>query len=122
MTGKTRASADRLRGIRLSALARRIEARCLLKLSVPSKGLDGVVDSLSKHLASMRRAKAESLMPRNRSALARVFPVMLQVDAIFDARPNQPETIDLFTMRRQAFGALREILTRLAGQKPLVIY
>jgi predicted ATPase len=37
-------------------------------------------------------------------------------------RPNQPETIDLFTMRRQAFGALREILTRLAGQKPLVIY
>ena len=99
-----------------------LQGRCYERESVPYKGLDGVVDSLSKHLASMRRAKAESLMPRNRSALARVFPVMLQVDAIFDARPNQPETIDLFTMRRQAFGALREILTRLAGQKPLVIY
>jgi len=99
-----------------------LQGRCYERESVPYKGLDGVVDSLSKHLASMRRAKAESLMPRNRSALARVFPVMLQVDAIFDARPNQPETIDLFTMRRQAFGALREMLTRLAGQKPLVIY
>jgi predicted ATPase len=79
------------------------------------------VDSLSKHLASLRRAKAEGLMPRNRGALARVFPVMLQVDAVFDAR-TQPETIDLFTLRRQAFGALRELLTNVAKQKPLVIY
>jgi serine/threonine protein kinase/tetratricopeptide (TPR) repeat protein len=99
-----------------------LQGRCYERESVPYKGLDGVVDSLSKHLASMRRPKAESLMPRNRAALARVFPVMLQVDAIFDARAKQPETIDLFTMRRQAFGALREILTRLAEQKPLVIY
>lgn len=99
-----------------------LQGRCYERESVPYKGLDGVVDSLSKHLASMRRVKAEALMPRNRAALARVFPVMLQVDGIFDARANQPETIDLFTMRRQAFGALREILTRLAEQKPLVIY
>ena len=99
-----------------------LQGRCYERESVPYKGLDGVVDSLSKHLASKRRAKAESLMPRNRAALARVFPVMLQVDAIFDARSNQPETIDLFTMRRQAFGALRELLTRLAQQKLLVIY
>ena len=99
-----------------------LQGRCYERESVPYKGLDGVVDSLSKHLASRRRAKAESLMPRNRAALARVFPVMLQVDAVFDARSNQPETIDLFTMRRQAFGALREILTRLAQQKPLIIY
>jgi eukaryotic-like serine/threonine-protein kinase len=99
-----------------------LQGRCYERESVPYKGLDGVVDSLSKHLASKRRAKAESLMPRNRAALARVFPVMLQVDAIFDARSNQPETIDLFTMRRQAFGALRELLTSLAEQKPLVIH
>lgn len=99
-----------------------LQGRCYERESVPYKGLDGVVDSLSKHLASKRRAKAESLMPRNRAALARVFPVMLQVDAIFDARSTQPETIDLFTMRRQAFGALRELLTRLAQQKSLVIY
>src|SRR5213080_1863078 len=86
-----------------------LQGRCYERESVPYKALDGVVDSLSKHLASLRRAKAEGLMPLNRAALARVFPVMLQVDAIFDARA-QPETIDLFTLRRQAFGALRELL------------
>ena len=99
-----------------------LQGRCYERESVPYKGLDGVVDSLSKHLASLRRAKVEGVMPRNRAALARVFPVMLQVDAIFEARSHQPESIDLFTMRRQAFGALRELLTRLAEQKPLIIY
>src|ERR1051325_3143707 len=99
-----------------------LQGRCYQRESVPYKALDGVVDSLSKHLASLRRAKAEGLMPRNRAALARVFPVMLQVDAVFDARSAQPETIDLFTLRRQAFGALRELLTNVARQKPLVIY
>jgi eukaryotic-like serine/threonine-protein kinase len=99
-----------------------LQGRCYQRETVPYKALDGVVDSLSKHLASLRRAKAEGLMPRNRAALARVFPVMLQVDAVFDARSAQSETIDLFTLRRQAFGALRELLTNLAQQKPLVIY
>ena len=99
-----------------------LQGRCYERESVPYKALDGVVDSLSKHLASLRRAKAESLMPRNRAALARVFPVMLQVDSIFDARSAKRETIDLFTMRRQAFGALRELLANIASRKPLVIY
>ena len=99
-----------------------LQGRCYERESVPYKALDGVVDSLSKHLASLRRAKAESLMPRNRAALARVFPVMLQVDSIFDARSAQPETIDLFTLRRQAFDALRELLVNIARRQPLVLY
>src|SRR5260370_23090050 len=32
------------------------------------------------------------------------------------------ETVDLSILRRQAFGALRELLARLAPHKPLVIY
>src|ERR1051325_10768647 len=111
---------DQLKSITRNAIV--LQGRCYQRESVPYKALDGVVDSLSKHLASLRRAKAEGLMPRNRAALARVFPVMLQVDAVFDARSAQPETIDLFTLRRQAFGALRELLTNLAKQKPVVIY
>src|SRR5205823_3930909 len=99
-----------------------LQGRCYERESVPYKALDGVVDSLSKHLASLRRAKAEELMPRNRAALARVFPVMLQVDSIFDARSTQPETIDLFTLRRQAFDALRELLVNIASRQPLVLY
>jgi serine/threonine protein kinase/tetratricopeptide (TPR) repeat protein len=99
-----------------------LQGRCYERESVPYKALDGVVDSLSKHLASIPHGRAETLMPRNSLALARVFPVMLQVDAIFNARSARPETIDLFTLRRQAFGALRELLGRIANRQPLVIY
>ena len=99
-----------------------LQGRCYERESVPYKALDGVVDSLSKHLASLRQSKVEALLPRNALPLARVFPVMLQVDAIFNARSARPETADLFTLRRQAFGALRELLARIADRQPLVIY
>src|SRR5258708_1206280 len=99
-----------------------LQGRCYERESVPYKALDGVVDSLSRQLASLRHGRAEALMPRNSLALARVFPVMLQVDPIFNARSARPETVDLFTLRRQAFGALRELLGRIANRQPLVIY
>ncbi len=99
-----------------------LQGRCYERESVPYKALDGVVDSLSKHLASLRHGRAEALLPKNCLALARVFPVMLQVDAIFNARSDRPETVDLFTLRRQAFGALQELLGRIASRQPLVIY
>jgi eukaryotic-like serine/threonine-protein kinase len=99
-----------------------LQGRCYERESVPYKALDGVVDSLSRHLSALRHGQAESLLPDNALALARVFPVMLQVDPIFNARSTRPETVDLFTRRRQAFGALRELLARLADRHPLVIY
>ena len=98
-----------------------LQGRCYERESVPYKALDGVVDSLSKKLASWRPARAEALMPQNSLALARVFPVMLQVDAIFNTRPAKRETVDLFTLRRQAFGALRELLSRIAAHQPVVV-
>jgi tetratricopeptide (TPR) repeat protein len=121
--GKTtlvRAFLDQLKQQAPNAMV--LQGRCYERESVPYKALDGVVDNLSKKLASLRQARVAALMPRNSLALARVFPVMLQVDAIFNSRPARPETVDLFTLRRQAFGALRELLGRISGRQPLVIY
>ncbi len=98
-----------------------LQGRCYERESVPYKALDGVVDSLSKYLASLPRETAEALVPRHARALARSFPVLLQVDAIFDERAGA-ETGDLFTLRRHAFGALREMLTALARRQPLIIW
>ncbi len=98
-----------------------LQGRCYERESVPYKALDGVVDSLSKYLASLPRESAEALVPRHARALARIFPVLLQVDAIFDERAAA-ETGDLFTLRRHAFGALRQMLTALARRQPLIIW
>ena len=120
--GKTALVRHFLDQIKREANMMALQGRCYERESVPYKALDGVVDNLSKHLTSMRQRKAEALLPRDVLALARVFPVMLQVDAIFNARAARPETADLFTLRRQAFGALRELLARIAKRQPLVIY
>jgi len=99
-----------------------LEGRCYERESVPYKALDGVVDSLTKYLMSLPDAKAEALMPREILALARLFPVMLQVDCVFNAPHHQHEIPDPFTLRRKAFAALRELLGRISDRQPLVLY
>jgi serine/threonine protein kinase/tetratricopeptide (TPR) repeat protein len=99
-----------------------LEGRCYERESVPYKALDGVVDSLTKYLMSLPEAKAEALLPREILALARLFPVMLQVDPVFNAPHSQHEIPDPVTLRRKAFAALRELLGRISDRQPLVLY
>ncbi len=98
-----------------------LEGRCYERESVPYKALDGVVDSLTKYLLSLPEVKAEALMPREILALARLFPVMLQVDSVFNAPQREQEIPDPFTLRRKAFAALRELLSRISDRQPLVL-
>ena len=85
-------------GIGKSALVRRflgelvrrdevvvLAGRCYENESVPYKALDGVVDDLSRYLGSIPLEHALGLLPPDVSALTRVFPVLLQVDAVAGA-------------------------------------
>lgn len=99
-----------------------LEGRCYERESVPYKALDGVVDSLTKYLVSLPEGRADALMPRDVVALARLFPVMLQIDSVFDAPQREDQSADPFTLRRRAFTALRELLGRISDRQPLIIY
>src|SRR6185503_10554328 len=123
-------------GIGKSALVRRflnqlgtrddvvvLSGRCYENESVPYKALDGVVDDASRYLTSIPRQQVEKLLPPDLPALTRVFPVLLQVDAIRDARRHQdPGSVDPLGVRRRAFDALRELLHRLAARRSLVVW
>ncbi len=111
---------DELKQQRQEALV--LQGRCYQRESVPYKALDGVVDSLTRRLTSMPRERVQPMIPPNAPALARVFPVMLQVDAIFEERAAHRESADLFTLRRHAFGALRQLLLALAVRQPTIIW
>src|SRR5688572_8736492 len=100
-----------------------LSGRCYENESVPYKALDGVVDDLSRYLASMPRHHVEILLPPDVAALTRVFPVLLQVPAIADVRRAQPSGIaDPFALRQRAFDALRELFSRVANRRWLVVW
>jgi serine/threonine protein kinase len=96
--------------------------RCYENESVPFKAVDGVIDDLSRHLASIPQPEVESLLPPDVAALTRVFPVLLQVRAIAALRRVRTlGSADPFTLRRRAFSTLRELLGRIANRRRLVV-
>ncbi|MCC7540601.1 MAG: AAA family ATPase, partial [Deltaproteobacteria bacterium] len=108
-----------LRSATTSHAALVLESRCHDRETVPYKALDGAVDALTAALRAVREL-AETMVPRDALALARVFPVLRRVDAL-TAPVLRPPPADPVELRRRAFLALRELLSRLADARPVVL-
>jgi eukaryotic-like serine/threonine-protein kinase len=98
-----------------------LDGRCWEQESVPYKAIDGLVDSLTRLLKVMPPNAVAELLPDDVGLLARLFPVMAQVEAIAYAPQPAAMPRDGLELRQSAFRALRDLLRALASQRPLVL-
>jgi hypothetical protein len=84
--------------------------------------MDGVIDELARHLASLAEDALRPLLPDDVAAARRVFPVLGRVARIARAMVGSGSEVDPSLGRRQGFAALRELLARVAARRPLVVW
>ena len=99
-----------------------LEGRCYEQESVPFKALDSLIDSLSVYLEGLPANEVQAVMPRDRLALTRVFPVLDRAPETPNASYPSVDNVDQQELRQRAMNALRELLQRLAIREPLVLY
>jgi len=96
--------------------------RCYEQETVPYKALDSVIDSLTRYLKSLPNLQVKEILPLNVLALARLFPVLKQVESVALANRSVLDIPDPQELRQKAFAAFRELLTNLANKKQLIIF
>ena len=96
--------------------------RCYEQESVPFKALDDLIDSLAVFLETLPVDVIHTVMPRDRLALTRVFPVLGGTPEVVNATYPSIENADQQELRQRAMNAMRELLQRLAIREPLVLY
>lgn len=96
-----------------------LRGRCFEQETVPYKAIDGVIDALA-HLLRRRRLEGDEVpLPIDLPALARMFPVLGELEGPANARPAPLDPLEL---RRRAVSVLRDIVTTLGQPDPLVVF
>ena len=96
-----------------------LHSRCHERELIPYKAFDGAIEHLRRELAEQDEAVRGRLLPRDMAALTTAFPVLRGLaddrDVPHEAKP------DAQTLRARAREALKELLRRLARERPIVM-
>jgi len=98
-----------------------LAGRCYEREWVPYKALDGAMDGLARHLASMDPVDAALVVGDEAGLVARLFPVLLRVQAVRRAAAKTPELANPQELRSRAFAALRGLFRRLGERHPQLL-
>jgi serine/threonine protein kinase/tetratricopeptide (TPR) repeat protein len=100
-----------------------LRSRCNEREAMPFKALDGVMDALASGLSQLDDITCAHILPRNVEDLVRVFPVLerLRVVQTLLAAPR-PRDLDNTQVRRRAEQALRDLMTRTAEHRRVVLW
>jgi eukaryotic-like serine/threonine-protein kinase len=120
--GKTALVRHFIEDLRDRADALVLTGKCYERETVPFKALDSLIDSLSRYLSKLDRDELTEILPRSIRALAKIFPVLLRIEAVERAPKLPAETPDQQELRRRAFQALRELLGKIAEKRPVVLF
>ncbi|MBY0273757.1 protein kinase [Candidatus Binatia bacterium] len=99
-----------------------LAARCHPHETIPFKALDGAIDALARHLASLGDDIVKHLLPDDVASARRIFPVLGRVPRIARAVARGGADVDPARGRRDAFAALRQLLARVAAVRPVVLW
>ena len=99
-----------------------LSGRCFEREALPFKGMDSVVDELSRYLTTSPPRDIQDLLPPGLHYLGRVFPVLRAVPC-FDGLPvPEHEIVEPIELRKRAFAALKELLFALGARQPLIVH
>jgi serine/threonine protein kinase len=96
--------------------------RCYEQESVPYKAVDSLIDDLARYLKRTSPLEAKALMPTDAASLARLFPVLQELEQMTKGRRRQVDIRDSQELRRRAFAALRELFARMADERRVILF
>ncbi|MET0793440.1 MAG: protein kinase, partial [Polyangiaceae bacterium] len=99
-----------------------LSGRCFEREALPFKGMDSVVDELSRYLTAQAPREIAEALPPGLHYLTRVFPVLRAVPCFSSLPAPEHEVIEPIELRKRAFAALKELLGALAALRPLVVH
>jgi serine/threonine protein kinase len=99
-----------------------LRSRCNEREAMPYKALDGVMDSLVQYLLELNDFDLGRLLPVDVAELAQLFPVMQRVPSVRRLLETTKSRADATQARMRAEAALRELFSRLATRRPLVLW